>query len=63
MCSISYEKVATVISAPFYLDMGFLPSLSDTISDSSGVTSQTLGTIWAGMTDWSISDANEKLNY
>lgn len=58
LCAISYEKVATIIDPPNYLDMGFLNGLSGTISDSSGITAQDLGTIWAGVTDWSISDTN-----
>ena len=63
LCSISYETVATVISVPYYLDMGFKTALSDTIDDSSGVVLSELGTIFTGVTDWTINDVNSILDY
>lgn len=63
ICSINYEKVATDISAPYYLDMGVLTSRSGTLSDTSGVVVTETGTIWTGMTDWQLSDANSILDY
>ena len=63
ICSISYEKIATTISTPYFLDLGFLTGLSNTIPDTSGVTVSDLGTIFTGMTNWKINDINSVLNY
>lgn len=63
LCSFSYEKVATTIDPPYYLDMGFLTGLSNTVTDASGITISELGIIFTGMVNWLVDDSNGVLDY
>lgn len=56
---ISYEAVATTISPPYYLAMGYVTDFSGTIVENSGAIGVTvMGTIYSGMTEWIIDDSN-----
>ena len=63
ICAMSYEKIATTIESPYFLDMGFMSDFGGTIPDSSGSSITTTGTIFTGMKDWGINDANSVLDY
>ena len=64
ICGMSYEKIASTISAPYYIDLGFFTDFAGTVPDSSGASAiTTLGTIFTGMKDWGINDANSILGY
>ena len=64
VCGISYETVATTISSPYFLDMGFLTDFAGSIPDSSAASSiSTLGSIYTGMAGWMVRDTNYILDY
>jgi hypothetical protein len=43
--------------------MGIVVSFSGMIPDSSGLAISSYGTVFTGMTDWTIDDTNSVLNY
>lgn len=58
-----YEAVVTVISSPFFMDIGFGSALGGTVPDSSGLGLTTTGTIFLGITDLAISDYYSVMTY
>lgn len=63
MCSMSYETIATTIDPPFYLNMGVLSGFVGTIPDTSGLTVSAYDTVYTGMVDWTVNDANSVLDF
>lgn len=63
ICTINFEQVAEPIDPPFYLDYGYQSSFVFTVTDTSGVTVTSYGTIFTGMTDWRFIDTNNIINY
>lgn len=59
----NYEAVVTVISSPYFIDIGFGSNLGGSVPDSSGLSLATTGTIFLGMTDWAMSDSYAVLSY
>lgn len=56
--------MATTINPPYYLNIGFITDFSGTIPETSGATGVTaMGSIFVGMTDWTIDDSNGVNNY
>jgi hypothetical protein len=46
-----------------YLSIGFLSDYSGVIPENSGATISSMGTIYTGVTEWSVSDTNGVHNY
>jgi hypothetical protein len=59
----NYEAVVTTVNSPFFLDIGFGTNLGGSVPDISGLNLNTVGTIFLGMTDWSMSDYYATLSY
>jgi hypothetical protein len=59
----NYEAVVTIISSPFFMDIGFGTALGGTVPDSSGLGLTTTGTIFLGITDMAISDFYSVMTY
>jgi len=58
---IDYETTASSYTG--YVDMGVGVNLGGTVPDSSGMGFTTTGTIFTGVTDWAMSDANAIITY
>lgn len=59
----NYEAVVTVISSPYFMDLGFGTALGGTVPDGSGLGLTTTGTVFLGITDMAISDFYSVMTY